>query len=307
MAFEISKSTLYNWKRQLKAHGTIGLSKQSTAPKSKRKRNWNIAITTEIRALRSEYPNLGKDKLHHLLKPWCAQRHLPVPSISTIGRLIADSVDKMRITALKPMSAAGRVKGKQKSKILKTRRAKGYKSKAVGECVGIDAVERRMGSMKRHLLTYIDEFSGYAVALAIPKLNSAYAAQFLKTCIRVSPFSVQGIVTDNGSEFHKHFDECVSDAGIKKLWTYPSTPKMNACCERFNRTIQEQFVDYHEHLLFEDPDEFNNRLADWLILYNSKIPRGKKHGFKTPIQVILENQPQCNMYWTYTLSCLFQL
>ncbi|SMN00676.1 hypothetical protein SPONL_1510 [uncultured Candidatus Thioglobus sp.] len=37
---------------------------------------------------------------------------------------------------------------------------------------------------------------------------------------------------------------------------------MNAVCERFNRTIQEQFVDYHEELLFTDLATFNEPLAD---------------------------------------------
>ena len=40
---------------------------------------------------------------------------------------------------------------------------------------------------------------------------------------------------------------------------------MNAHCERFNRTIQENFVDYHEDLLFTDLDGFNQKLADWLV------------------------------------------
>ena len=47
---------------------------------------------------------------------------------------------------------------------------------------------------------------------------------------------------------------------------------MNAHCERFNRTIQENFVDYEDDLLYEDLPEFNNRLADWLVEYNTVIP-----------------------------------
>ncbi|MFU8233224.1 hypothetical protein ACNAR5_27915, partial [Klebsiella pneumoniae] len=34
--------------------------------------------------------------------------------------------------------------------------------------------------------------------------------------------------------------------------TYPYTPKMNATCERFNRTLREQFIEFNELLLFED-------------------------------------------------------
>ena len=37
---------------------------------------------------------------------------------------------------------------------------------------------------------------------------------------------------------------------------------MNAHCERFNRTLQTQFVDDHENHLFDALDLFNQKLAD---------------------------------------------
>ncbi|ORU89495.1 MAG: hypothetical protein A6F71_00590 [Cycloclasticus sp. symbiont of Poecilosclerida sp. M] len=74
---------------------------------------------------------------------------------------------------------------------------------------------------------------------------------------------------------------------------------MNAVCERFNRTIQEQFVDYHEELLFTDLVAFNEKLADWLVKHNSIRPH-KGLELKTPMQYIIENKPQCNMWWTHT-------
>jgi len=42
-----------------------------------------------------------------------------------------------------------------------------------------------------------------------------------------------------------------------KLRTYPKTPKVNAWSDY--RTVQEQFIDYHEELLL-DPDQFNRQL-----------------------------------------------
>ncbi|HCO76874.1 MAG TPA: hypothetical protein DIT50_01545, partial [Rhodocyclaceae bacterium] len=45
---------------------------------------------------------------------------------------------------------------------------------------------------------------------------------------------------------------------------------MNAHCERFNRTVQEQFVDWHEDLLFTDLTRFNQKLGQWLIDYNTR-------------------------------------
>ena len=37
------------------------------------------------------------------------------------------------------------------------------------------------------------------------------------------------------------------------------------------RTI-EQFVDYHEDLLFDDLATFNRKLVDWLLAYNTVLP-----------------------------------
>ena len=47
---------------------------------------------------------------------------------------------------------------------------------------------------------------------------------------------------------------------------------MNAHCERFNRNIQECFVDYHENLLLTDPALFNQKMSDWLVFYNTELP-----------------------------------
>ena len=52
----------------------------------------------------------------------------------------------------------------------------------------------------------------------------------------------------------------------------PGPDKMNAYNERYNRTPQEQFVDYHADLLFTDIDLYNEYMANRLIDYNTKIP-----------------------------------
>ena len=91
-AFEVKRSTLFLWKKQQKeGKGVIeALNERSTMPHNKRKRSWPILITSEIRRQRSLHPNLGKDKLHVLLAPFCTQHNLTVPSSSTIGRIIKD-------------------------------------------------------------------------------------------------------------------------------------------------------------------------------------------------------------------------
>ncbi|MEV8837910.1 integrase core domain-containing protein, partial [Klebsiella pneumoniae] len=89
------------------------------------------------------------------------------------------------------------------------------------------------------------------------------------------------------------------EASIKHIWTYPYTPKMNATCERFNRTLREQFIEFNELLLFEDLNLFNQRMAEYLVLYNSKRPH-KSLELMTPVDYILRESKNCNMWWTHT-------
>lgn len=74
---------------------------------------------------------------------------------------------------------------------------------------------------------------------------------------------------------------------------------MNAHNERFNRTIQEQFVDYYDDLLFADIEEFNKEMASWLIDYNTKIPHHSL-GLKAPVEYTIQNYPECQRLWTNT-------
>ncbi|WP_423908325.1 integrase core domain-containing protein [Candidatus Spongiihabitans sp.] len=53
---------------------------------------------------------------------------------------------------------------------------------------------------------------------------------------------------------------------------YPRLPRTTAHAERFNRTIQEQLVDYHEDQLFHDLPGFNRKLAAWLLDCNTVLP-----------------------------------
>ena len=91
----------------------------------------------------------------------------------------------------------------------------------------------------------IDVHSRFAFALATPRRNSQVATLALQIAQTVFPLPITRVLTDNGGEFAKHFAVALEDQGIEHWHTYPRTPKMNAHVERFNRTIQEEFVDYH--------------------------------------------------------------
>jgi len=82
--------------------------------------------------------------------------------------------------------------------------------------------------------------------------------------------------------------------------TYPKNPKMNAHAERFNRTIQEEFIEFHKDLLFDDIDAFNDKLLDYLIWFNEERPHYALN-LLSPMQ-FLKHHHQCNMYWRNTID-----
>ena len=89
----------------------------------------------------------------------------------------------------------------------------------------------------------------------------------------------------------------------QQLATYPRTPKMNAHIERFNRTIQEEFVNFHTDLPLTDSVAFNDKLFDYLTWYNLDRPHHALR-LQSPMQVIGNylNSNQCNMQWPNTRS-----
>jgi len=87
---------------------------------------------------------------------------------------------------------------------------------------------------------------------------------------------ISAILSDNGSEFAKYFDEACKKLKITHIFTRIKTPKDNSVNERFNRTLKEEFLavdEYFEPLLTQsDLSEANNLLTSFLIFYNLKRP-----------------------------------
>lgn len=298
-AFGVSHRTLFAWRAQLRrGQGRPhALAPRSTRPKHLRKRLWPAPLIDRIRALRLAHPNLGKEKLHVLLKRFCSENRLRLPSVRTIGRLIADAPDKMRHA---PVRASrfhqGRVQRQPRQ-----RKPKGYRATSPGECIAWDSIERRRDGLRRYLLTSTDLASRFAFALGVNALSSARASLACRLQQLLFPLPAQHVLSDNGHEFAKHFDRALQAQAIPHWHTFPRTPKMNAHCERFNRTIQEEFVDYHEELLFYDLAAFNDRLLHWLTWYNLERPHHSL-ALKAPVDILSKSlQRQCRMYWPSTL------
>jgi len=164
-AFGISGRTLYRWKKALREGGgnPAALIPRSSAPKRKRTPTTDPRLVAEIRRLRTTYPNLGKDKLHVLLSPWCQAQGIRLPSVSTIGRIIGRAPDKMRLVPQR-LDARGRIKPLKRSS--KPRKPKGASTTAM-QCLAVDTIERVRDGLKRYIVTFIDPTSAFALAVAL--------------------------------------------------------------------------------------------------------------------------------------------
>ena len=309
-AFGVSRSTVYLWKQKLKNNrGRLSaLAPGDKAPKARRKRTVDPRITNYIIEQRTRYPGKGKDKLAVELAGFCPGRGIPPPSASTVGRIINDLRHQNRLPQHTQLSLNGRT-GKLQEKTSKPKPRKqrrgGYRPQAPGDLVQIDTVVKFIDGIRRYVITAVDYQSRFAFAYAYKSPASANAADFLDKLVAVAPFEVAHLHHDNGSEFYKHFISACGAHRITQFWNYPKKPRCNGMVERFNRTIQEEYIDYRLDELALDIDDFNRHLMDWLVYYNTGRPH---HGLKlgSPMQHIMGllqlPTKESNMLWTNTFN-----
>jgi len=307
-AFEVKERTLFYWQKKLKeGRGKIqALNSGSCTPKTTRKRLWDYRILEELRRLRDKHPNLGEKKLYPLLKKFCHVKAFTCPKPVTIGRLIHDMGGLRKFP--QTISHSGKIKKANRQKVL--RKPKHFKTTHAGHLVALDSIEKFVHGCRRYIITFEDIHTRFAFAWSTTSHASLAAKEFFDLCRVAFPFPMDFVLTDNGSEFKKNFAEELMKLHLTHYHTYPRTPKMNAHVERFNRTIQEEFVDFHMGLLIE-PAKFNHALMDWLIFYNTERVHWAFGNKLSPMQFLVQspyyqltNAGDCKDGWGYTKTCL---
>ena len=293
-AFGVSKSSIYNWQKKLKdsAGKTEVLNDNTKAPINKRKKQREGKVVAFIKQMRTERPYLGKEKIRVFLAQYCYQNNLTPVSSSTIGRVI-----KENNLFFKPQKLThfGKLKPIKRQKKL---RRKGYKPRQAGDLVQIDSITLFSNGIKRYIITAVDLISKFAFAYCYFSLSSNKACDFAKKFKEVAPFKVKRFQSDNGLEFHKWFANYLAKEKIAHFFNYPRHPQSNAVVERFNRTIQEEFVNWNEELL-NDNITFNGKLMEYLTFYN--LERGHKSlNYQTPLKYLVNHFGFSNMLCTLT-------
>lgn len=300
-AFGAKRSTLYGWWKIYKESGykIESLNLGSTARKTLNKRIIHPLILKEIKRLRLEVcPNMGKGKVKKYLDTLCLSNNLPIYSESKIGRIIKE---KKIYHHRQKVSHFGKVKAVKRGK--KKRKPNDFKAKEPGDLIEVDTVVKFAWGIKRYIITAVDIHSRYSFALCYERPLSINARDFIQKMQLIFPYEIKSIQTDNGSEFHKYFRDYLKDQDIIHYWNYPGRPYRQGHIEKYNRTIQEEFVDQNE-ILLDDVDIFNHKMSEWLIWYNTQ----RFHwglNLETPVDYLLKNNYVSNMCWTNTPACFF--
>lgn len=294
-AFKVSRPSLFRWQKKLRKGGgkLEALNQKSTAPANKRKR----VIPDKVKKLIIEerfYEKVGKEKLSILLK----EDGIGIYSSSTVGRMLNDLKKQGKLpnpTRYSLNGKTGNLIPKKPRKTKKKLRSKGH----TGQLAKADTIIRFTNGIKRYILTAIDCESEFAFAYAYSSHSSKTAADFMAAFKSAAPLSLTHVQTDNGSEFSDHFEAYCDKEKIVHFHAYPRTPKMQSEVERFNRTLSEAFISQNRHLLAYDPDEFNRKLMDWLLWYNTRRPHWSI-GLISPLRYICNRltKEESQMCWT---------
>jgi len=280
-AFEVSKPTIYRWRRKyLKSRKDAAvLIPLSTKPHNIRIMQTNPLIVAFIRDLRIEHRRIGKEKIKPLLDDYCIKMRIDSISEPTIGRVI----QKHHLFFQKKGRIYHDPSHNYKTKTISYKsRVKHSPRESNPGYIEVDSITRHAEGMKKYIIHGIDVCTRFSFSYAYTTLNSTNGRDFLIRFARVYPFHT--VQTDNGLEFHGRFHEYLDEQHIIHHFTYPRCPKINGFIERANRSLSEEFLE--DHLMdMGNLDQFNTALQEHMLWYNTKrIHRGLKK--KTPAEFL---------------------
>ncbi len=285
--FGISRETFYEWRRRYNPWRLETLEEKSRRPG--KLRSWEVSRIEEFRILHLRRTHLrwGKMKIARLyhdefqetVSSWKVQRVIekhhvyyhPSKTLKLRKKRMRDQ-GKKRITELR-------------------------KETHTGFLVALDTIVRYWMGQKRYILTGIDTHSKIAFARMYAGHGSGHAADFLRRIHYLFDGKIEKLQTDNGSEFAKHFEEAAQALRLPHYLSRPKTPTDNPFDERFNRTLNEEFIQMGN--MTADCVLFNRRLTDWLIEYNFKRPH-QALGYMVPVEYHYRDQKVSGMYSSHT-------
>lgn len=149
--------------------------------------------------------------------------------------------------------------------------------------------------------TFIDTYSKVAFAKLYDRKNALVAADTLND--QVVPFFEQHelrllrVLTDRGTEYcgsreQHEYQLYLAIEDIDHSKTKAKSPQTNGICERFHRTIQDEFYAIaFRKKIYRSIEELQKDLDSWLHYYNQERTHSGKHCYgKTPMQTFQDSK-----------------
>lgn len=274
--FGITKKTFHKWLKRFNTNSLSTLEELKRTPLTKRQ--WQVTREEEanIITLRKKNMEYGKKKLKALY----LREYGYVISTWKIERVI-------RRYNLFPEQIKHRYqvekRSKQKPKVrIHTVKERLQENEEFGFLWHVDTVVIWWYGKRRTILTAIEDKTKIAYARVYKTNTTTYTKDFLERLMYLVEGKIKIMHSDNGSEFAGLFEQTCKELAIQQIYSRPHTPKDNPVLERFNNTIQYEWLKYSEVGLDDIPDA-NTDLTHWLIKYNSYRPHASLD-YKTPLE-----------------------
>lgn len=281
-AFNIKQSTFYDWRKTYKESGrrTIFLVPKSTAPYHVRIMKTDWRLIEFIKEMRKEYGNIGKNIIKPFLDAYAVKLRIKSIGLTTIGKIIK----RRKFTFEK------RLQIKKKNKFSKLRIRKSPKVTSPG-FIQMDSIKVTINDERYLFMCVIDIFTKFAYVSLVNSISSQEARRVFIEFMKLNPTKVRTVQTDNGSEFLNVFHEYLESISVRHQFIYPRHPKINGTIERFNRTVQEEFIMRNDEIYY-DLNAFQQKLDKYLNWYNYQRPHGSLH-YMSPMNFIQSQLPKC--------------
>lgn len=267
--FGITPKTFYKWRKIFDGRTLTLLEDRSRAPIRTRQKEITTLEENRIIQLRKQHIRWGKLKLQIR---YCQIYHTDISSWK-----IQYTIRKYRLyyhPKRNQQTQAKRRRSQAKKRITEL-----HRQPFAGHLIALDVIVVHWNGLKRYILTAIDTVSKIAFARMYTTKSSRNAADFLKRMVYLLDGSVLNSLHDNGSEFHKEFIAACQKLQIQQYWSRNHTPTDNPIDERFNRTLEEEFIQLGNFT--PNTVEFNRKLTEWLIEYTFVRPH-QSLGYSTP-------------------------
>jgi hypothetical protein len=262
-AFNLPRSTVYDWRKSFisSKRKVISLVPKSTRPFKTRQMITNPNLIEFIKSMREEYGSLSKYKIKPFLDEYAKEHNLPLYGTTKIGIII-----KRRHFFFETRS-----KRKKNKRPLTVRLKHAPKETSLGY-IEMDSISIFVVDRKYYFVTAIDVVTKFAWVKIVKNHSSKEAVLAFKEFRNNYNKQIRVVQTDNGTEFLGEFGQHLEQQDIKHEFIYLRSPKINGCVERFNRTVQEEFIQRNDDLMITNEDKFNQKLTSYLIWYNTKRP-----------------------------------